>query len=111
MASNISSELFEHFGDVLHGVDADTPGRVRKAVVRSVEAADHLEKSDRAEVALACELADVIDAAVDSGDVERIHRCSCVAMPSLHKILTSLGLNPEGRKNLQLDGEDEEDGW
>lgn len=88
-----------------------TSGKMRTAVRESVELADHLEDTDAADIALAYELADVIDRAVDSGDPEAIHRASCVPMPSLHKILTSLGLNPEGRKNLGLDGEDDNEEW
>lgn len=86
-------------------------GKMRSAIRESVELADHLEDTDAADIALAFELADVIDTAVDSGDPEAIHRASCVPMPSLHKILTSLGLNPEGRKNLGLDGEDDNEDW
>lgn len=86
-------------------------GKMHAAVKSSIELADHLEDTDAGDIALAYELANVIDTAVDSGNPEMIHRASCVPMPTLHKILTSLGLNPEGRKNLGLDGEDDDGDW
>lgn len=85
--------------------------RYTAAVRKSVELADHLEPTDAADVELAYGYAEVIDAAFDENNAEKIHRVSCVAMPSLHKTLTSLGLNPEGRKNLGLDSDDNDDDW
>ena len=32
-------------------------------------------------------------------------------MPTLHKVLTSLGLNPEGRQKLGMDAGDDEEDW
>ena len=86
-------------------------GQLVKLVTESIEQADHLEPTDEAEIALALELAKVVDDARESGDEERIHRASCVAMPSLHKVLTALGLNPEGRLKLGLDKDEEEESW
>lgn len=86
-------------------------GTMKTAVRTSVDLADHLDEMDAADVSLALEMAQVIDDARESGDEDRIHRASCVAMPSLHKVLTSLGLNPEGRKKLGLSVGDEDEDW
>lgn len=77
-------------------------GRMRASVQSAVDAADHLDHMDGAGVELAFQLADIIDEARDSGDQEKIHKASFGPMPSLHKVLTSLGLNPEGRQKLGL---------
>ena len=88
-----------------------TTGRMRAAVQSSVDQADHLDGMDDADIALAFEMAQVIDDARDSGEEERIHRAWCVAMPSLHKVLTSLGLNPEGRQKLGITTGDDDEDW
>ena len=75
-------------------------GKMHAAVKSSIELADHFETPMPATSPWPTSSANVIDTAVDSGNPEMIHRASCVPMPTLHKILTSLGLNPEGRKNL-----------
>lgn len=95
------------------GVTATEPltGRMVASIKKALAAAEHIQYTDEADIALAFELATVVDDARESGDEERIHRASCVAMPSLHKVLTSLGLNPEGRQKLGLDTEDEEEDW
>lgn len=86
-------------------------GRYTAAVRKSVELAEHLEPTDDADVQLAYGYAKVIDTAFDENDAEKIHRVSCVAMPSLHKTLTDLGLNPRGRRELGLDADDDDDDW
>ncbi|MGJ4169968.1 terminase small subunit [Corynebacterium jeikeium] len=86
-------------------------GRMRASVQESVDAAEHLIYADEADVELAFQLADIIDAARDSGDEERLHKVSYGPMPTLHKVLTSLGLNPEGRQKLGLDDQDEDEDW
>ena len=77
-------------------------GKLLYAVNESVDAADHLKKSDEASVELARAFARIIDDAIESQEPERIHQVSCVAMPTLNKTLTSLGLNPEGRFKLKI---------
>lgn len=86
-------------------------GRYSAAVRKSVELAEHLDPTDDADVQLAYGYAQVIDTAFDENDPEKIHRVSCVAMPSLHKTLTDLGLNPKGRHELGLDADDDDDDW
>lgn len=86
-------------------------GAMRAAVRHSVETADHLEDSDEADVQLAYQLADIIDAARDSGDQEAIHKTAFGPMPTLHKVLTSLGLNPEGRDKLGLNSQEDDEDW
>lgn len=78
-------------------------GALHRAVWDSVEAANHLKETDKAAIELAVQFATIIDDAVASGEPERIHQVSCVAMPTLNKTLTSLGLNPEGRFKLKLE--------
>lgn len=86
-------------------------GRYEAAVRKSVELADHLEQTDDADIQLALGYAKVIDTAFDEDNPEKIHRVSCVAMPSLHKTLTDLGLNPKGRRELGLDADEDNDDW
>lgn len=86
-------------------------GKYTAAVRKSVELADHLEPTDDADVQLAYGYAKVIDTAFDENDPEKIHRVSCTAMPSLHKTLTDLGLNPRGRRELELDSDESDDDW
>lgn len=77
-------------------------GRILAELNASVKAAKHLKRSDDAAVELARAFARIIDQAIESGDPDRIHQVSCVAMPTLNKSLTSLGLNPEGRFKLKI---------
>lgn len=86
-------------------------GRLRSKVLASIEAADHLEDTDAASCELALQLADIIDYARDNEDHAAMNKASFGTMPTLHKVLTSLGLNPEGRQKLGLDSEDEEEDW
>lgn len=86
-------------------------GRMRAAVRMAVESADHLEQTDEADIELAYQLADIIDAARDSGNQAAIDKTSFGPMPTLHKVLTSLGLNPEGRQKLGMDSGDDEEDW
>lgn len=68
----------------------------------SVAAAEHLTDSDQAQVELARHLATIIDEARESGDPDAINRTSFGPMPTLNKVLTALGLNPEGKQKLGL---------
>lgn len=86
-------------------------GRMRSAVRMAVESADHLEQTDEADIELAYQLADIIDTARDSGNQAAIDKTSFGPMPTLHKVLTSLGLNPEGRQKLGMDSGDDEEDW
>ena len=78
-------------------------GQYVRAVRRAVESAEHLYREDVADVSLCLGYAKIIDSAFDSGDPERCHKVSTVAMPSLHKAITDLGLNVRGRKEMGLD--------
>ena len=82
-------------------MDSGLPSMVLSVEV-AVAAAEHLTGSDQASVDLALHLATVIDDARASGDEERIHKTSFGPMPSLLKVLTALGLNPEGKQKLGL---------
>lgn len=73
-----------------------------EAVNDAVVAAEHLTDSDMASVDLALHLATIIDEARASGDPDAINKTSFGPMPTLNKVLTGLGLNPEGRQKLGL---------
>lgn len=73
-----------------------------ESVNDAVAAADHLSESDQASVDLALHLATIIDEARESGDPDAISKTSFGPMPTLNKVLTGLGLNPEGKQKLGL---------
>lgn len=98
------------FGAPTEVLDSAT-GRMRSKVVEAIDCAVHLDDSDIAACELALQLADIIDAARDSGDQEAMNKTSFGPMPTLHKVLTSLGLNPEGRQKLGLDAGDDDEDW
>lgn len=79
-----------------------------ESVKDAVAAADHLTSSDQASVDLALHLATIIDEARESGDPDAISKTSFGPMPTLNKVLTGLGLNPEGKQKLGLLVLDEE---
>ena len=72
------------------------------SVNEAVEAAEHLSESDQASIDLAIHLATIIDEARESGDPDAISKTSFGPMPTLNKVLTGLGLNPEGKQKLGL---------
>ena len=72
------------------------------SVNEAVEAAEHLSESDQASIDLAVHLATIIDEARESGDPDAISKTSFGPMPTLNKVLTGLGLNPEGKQKLGL---------
>ena len=78
------------------------------SVNEAVDAADHLSESDQASIDLAIHLATIIDEARESGDPDAISKTSFGPMPTLNKVLTGLGLNPEGKQKLGLLVLDEE---
>lgn len=82
--------------------ESDSLPSMIESVKMAVENADHLVESDGASVDLALHLATIIDEARASGDPDAINKTSFGPMPSLHKVLTALGLNPEGREKLGL---------
>lgn len=85
------------------------PRSMVASVAESVAAADHLTESDQASVDLAFHLATIIDEARASGDEDAINKTSFGPMPTLNKVLTGLGLNPEGKQKLGLLVAEEED--
>lgn len=92
-------------------MDDDQLASMVDSVREAVAAADHLTLSDQASVDLALHLATVIDDARETGDPELIHKTSFGPMPSLLKVLTALGLNPEGKQKLGLNEGDGDDDW
>ena len=84
------------------GVNFDVNGKVDVLLsVRSaIEAADHLEETDKGAVANALAFAERIQLSLDSDDPERRDKVMYGPISSLQKILTDLGLTPQGRANL-----------
>lgn len=78
------------------------------AVEASLKAATWLTAADDATKELARRYASLVDDALASEDLEKINRAHAVAGPNLQKTLTSLGLNPEARKELGVKGESQE---
>lgn len=76
----------------------------------SVRAAEHLRDADeyRGAIEQARMLARVIDDAVEAG-AEAATKASFGPVPTLHKVLTGLGLTPEGAAKLNLQAEPEGD--
>ncbi|MBT2268795.1 terminase small subunit [Rhodococcus erythropolis] len=76
----------------------------------SVRAADHLKDSDqyRGSIEQARMLARVIDDAVAEG-ADAATKATFGPVPTLHKVLTGLGLTPEGAAKLNLQSAPEGD--
>lgn len=76
----------------------------------SVEAATHLQGAEqyRASIEQARMLARVIDDAVADGP-EAATKATFGPVPTLHKVLTGLGLTPEGAAKLNLEAPEEGD--
>jgi hypothetical protein len=76
----------------------------------SVRAAEHLQNAPqfRGSIEQARMLARVIDDAVDDG-FESATKSTFGPVPTLHKVLTGLGLTPEGAARLNLQTADEGD--
>jgi phage terminase small subunit len=87
---------------------AEELGRLGAAVEKSLEAATWLSGADEATKELARGYASYVDNAHALADPELIHKAYSVAGPNLQKTLTSLGLNPEARKELGVKGEAQE---
>lgn len=87
---------------------AESLGRMATAVEKSLQAATWLTEADEAVKELARGYATYVDDAHALADSEMIHKAYSVAGPNLQKTLTSLGLNPEARKELGVKGESQE---
>ena len=87
---------------------AENLGPLGAAVQKSLEAATWLSAADEATKELARRYAALVDDAVALGEPDAINRAHAVAGPNLQKTLTSLGLNPEARKELGVKGEAQE---
>lgn len=86
----------------------DELGALSSAVQKSLEAATWLTEADEATKELARRYAALVDDALLSGEADVINRAHAVAGPNLQKTLTSLGLNPEARKELGVKGDAQE---
>lgn len=87
---------------------SDERGAQRRELEAALESAAHLTYMDGATVELARAHADHLDAAFGAG-YEETHRAMYGPTATYHKILASLGLNPEGRQKLGLSEADEDD--
>lgn len=82
------------------------------AVRRSVELADHLTDMDEGAVAATLQLADLIEQQSAGELVGDAVKSLNTSYQTLQRYLTDLGLNSQGRKNLGLvDEGDDEDEW
>lgn len=87
---------------------SDEHGAQRRELEAALESAAHLTYMDGATVELARAHADHLDAAFGAG-YEETHRAMYGPTATYHKILASLGLNPEGRQKLGLTEAEEDD--
>lgn len=83
------------------------------SVLRSIKSAEHLGESDEGTVTAAMQLAKMIEQQqLDLGDSGGDMKTLNTSYQTLQRYLTELGLSPQGRRNLGLEGEeDEEDDW
>lgn len=83
------------------------------SVWRSIERAEHLDERDEGTVTAAMQLADLVerqrkDLAEAEGDMKTLN----TSYQTLLRYLTELGLTAQGRRNLGLEDEDDdEDDW
>lgn len=92
-------------------VDSFLDSGLFDSVRRSIEQADHLTDGDEGAIAAALQLAQLIQdqsSELGSGaDVKTLN----TSYQTLQRYLTDLGLTPQGRKNLDLVGGDDDDEW
>ena len=91
-------------------VDRYLDSGLQAAVRRSIEQADHLTDGDEGAVAATLQLAELIERqqselSESGGDVKTLN----TSFATLQRYLTELGLTPQGRANLGLQGEDDDD--
>lgn len=103
-------DYFETSYDASDAIEHKTPNMVH-SIIRSVEIAQHLLDEDQANIDLALIQAEIIDNTIESGDPEKIKGLAYGPITTLHNLLSSLGLNPSGRKALGIDdlGDDDDD--
>ena len=84
-----------------------------ESVLRSIRQAEHLDERDGGTVTAAMQLAKMIDdqqsdLSEHGGDMKTLN----TSYQTLQRYLTDLGLTPQGRHNLGLENEDDdEDEW
>lgn len=92
-------------------VDSFLDSGLFDSVRRSIERADHLTDGDEGAVAATLNLAQLIQDQSNElgsgGDVKTLN----TSYQTLQRYLTDLGLTPQGRKNLDLVGDDDDDEW
>lgn len=83
------------------------------SVKRSIQAVDHLSDADEGAMAAALQLAQMIETHAQGDELSSdAMKTLNTSYQVLQRYLAELGLTPQGRKNLGLDSEDdEEDGW
>lgn len=85
---------------------------LQAAVCRSIEQADHLTDGDEGAVAATLQLAELIENQSQGEMVGDAVKSLNTSYQTLQRYLTDLGLTPQGRKNLGLNFEDDDDdGW
>lgn len=82
------------------------------SVRRSIEQAEHLTDGDEGAVAATLQLASLIEQQSMGEPAGESVKTLNTSYQTLQRYLTDLGLTPQGRKNLGLDQEDDnDDGW
>lgn len=93
-------------------VDAFLDSGLFDAVKRSVEQAAHLTDGDEGAIAACLSLAQLIESQSRGDLVGDEVKSLNTSYQTLQRYLTDLGLNPQGRRNLGLvDDGDDDDGW
>lgn len=93
-------------------VDRYLDSGLADSVRRSIEQAEHLTDGDEGVVAATLQLAKLIEDQSQGALVGDAVKSLNTSYQTLQRYLTDLGLTPQGRKNLGLDTEDDDDdGW
>lgn len=93
-------------------VDRYLDSGLADSVRRSIEQAEHLIDGDEGVVAATLQLAKLIEDQSQGEMVGDAVKSLNTSYQTLQRYLTDLGLTPQGRKNLGLDAEDDDDdGW
>lgn len=93
------------------GLNFDVDGEVNvlESVKDAIAKADHLEETDVGAVANALAFAARVQSCIESDDPDRRDKILYGPSASLAKLLNDLGLTPQGKANLELDGPQEDD--
>lgn len=92
-------------------VDSFLDSGLFDSVRRSIEQADHLTDGDEGAVAAVLNLAQLIQYQSSGELIGDAVKTLNTSYQTLQRYLTELGLTPQGRKNLDLAGDEDDDEW